>query len=457
MKNEKETIKETIKRLHETFQDAMNDTMNDTMSESIMEFEYNDDSRQDKAIDAFINGVLNISRTTELKDVCKALLELNPKYDDFAIGLSSETYQNYAFPIGYQNYDFIGLSSEEYQSESEKNNILKKLLFAQVAMNIFNSDLKPLTEEQKKVIKNIRIALCLKKKNNPNLYKSLSDDCIRAQINLQPTEIQDIHSYINEKNSKALEDKMNEIIKKVELENSKTPEEKIQDAYNQTFTTQDPLQAFGKELFRGKWDNINKDEDTKKIVERAFKILQEAYPDGNIADNLQKLKNDKDSEFLQKAYPDGNIPPNLQKLKNDEDFKCFVLLKINLAYGDNNNNLESFGEELFSRKQWENLSNGDKDIVKQGLEVLQDKYPDGRIDDNFEKVKENQKFKDLLKMCAIVLTLGLAALSEKTTLQSTKKENFSKFQEFVGRTKAVREFKELVTEQTNNPTKSQPR
>jgi hypothetical protein len=117
-------------------------------------------------------------------------------------------------------------------------------------------------------------------------------------------------------------------------------------------------------------------------------------------------------------------------IKSPQTSEISIKCQIDMAYGDNNNNLEKFGTELFQEK-WKNVTDEQKRIVERGFKVLQKAYPNGDINDDFQKVEKSQHFKDFLKVCAIVLTLGLAALSEKTTLQHTKKKNFNSFKELV--------------------------
>ena len=53
----------------------------------------------------------------------------------------------------------------------------------------------------------------------------------------------------------------------------------------------------------------------------------------------------------------------------------------------------------------------------------------------------DQKFKDFLKVCLMVVTLGVAALFESTTLQSTHKKNFESFKDLVANQKQAAQNK----------------
>jgi len=110
-----------------------------------------------------------------------------------------------------------------------------------------------------------------------------------------------------------------------------------------------------------------------------------------------------------------------------------MLDKIKIAFKDHSKDPKEFFEKVLGATEYDTIKGNKADLktLEKGFKALKANYPDGEITDNFAKVKDNEKFKDFLKICLIVVTLGVAALFDATTLQSTHKKNYESFTKLV--------------------------
>jgi len=144
---------------------------------------------------------------------------------------------------------------------------------------------------------------------------------------------------------------------------------------------------------------------------------------------LEKLINLKDDI---KDIVKTHIENQLQKIER-QAISQQMLDKIKIAFKDHSKDPKEFFEKVLGATEYDTIKGNKADLktLEKGFKALKANYPDGEITNNFAKVKDNEKFKDFLKICLIVVTLGVAALFDATTLQSTHKKNYESFTKLV--------------------------
>ena len=170
-------------------------------------------------------------------------------------------------------------------------------------------------------------------------------------------------------------------------------------------------------------------DDNKQFINKMIGSLQQ-YSDLLSFNNVNDLNEENLPQKINTLSHDLEKIIKSMQVHNQVNPDEFLKERIQDAF-QNSESEHDFGTKLFGEDAWNDMKKDNQKIVERAFNVLKDKYPNKNITDDFSKVTKNQYFKDFLKICAIVFTFGVAALSEKTTLQSTKKTNFNKFQKLV--------------------------
>jgi hypothetical protein len=209
-------------------------------------------------------------------------------------------------------------------------------------------------------------------------------------------------------------------------------------------------------------------EETKKMIGvLTYELLKKSLNTQKIIHSLSAIKEEKEEDTEEKVWRQEDLLPDdglklPKELSNKNYYKQLISsaqsrdLKANSklstklgkakqniinAYNNKGTTLEDFYEKLFGSAKWNQMSLQDKKIVEDGLKALKSNFPNGiSYTTNLDTI-EDKPIRDLIKMVAYILTLGIAYIvlkgidklgkTDYASLHSTKKENIKKFQSFV--------------------------
>jgi len=161
--------------------------------------------------------------------------------------------------------------------------------------------------------------------------------------------------------------------------------------------------------------------------------------DGLVKERQEEAAERKVQEYFDQFDVDGLVKERQEEALTQvpgmfvEAEEKAMLKNIKIAFEDYPQDQEEFFKKVLGAEAYNTIKGNKADLktLEKGFKALKANYPDGKITDNFEKVQNNENFKDFLKICLIVVTLGVAALFDATTLQSTHKKNYDSFTKLV--------------------------